>query len=207
MGYRETSAGERWALASGIIFVPLAIVPDFALASELQTASYLRGLGAMCFLVFLGGLLGVLQRAEDGAGSRFPLALGSGIAFVTLVLLAQVGWLSLASVTALGSTPETRRALEELARLALGVAQLPAAVFVATASAAMLRTRVTPRWVGWLGLAAAVMQGVGTVGHNNALGLFGFIGFLLFLIWTLATSVGLLLRSRTPQPASQAVPA
>lgn len=207
MNHWETSTGERWALVSGIIFVPLAIVPDVALASELQAAAYLRGLGAMFFLGFFGGLLGILQRAEDGPNARFPLALGSGIAFVTLVLMAQVGWLSLASVTSLGSTPETRRALEELARLALGVAQLPAAVFVATASAAMLRARVTPRWVGWLGFGAAVTQGVGTVGHNNALGLFGFIGFLLFLIWTLATSVGLLLRSRAPQPVSQAAPA
>ncbi len=207
MDHRESSAWERWALASGFIFVILAIVADFALASALQAASYLRGLGAMCFLAFLGGLLGILHRAENGANSRFPVALGSGITFVTLVLMAQVGWLSLASVTALGSTPESRRALEELAKLALGLAQLPAAVFVATASATMLRARVAPRWVGWLGLAAAVMQGVGTVGHNNALGLFGLIGFVLFLMWTLATSVVLLLRSRAPQPASRPVPA
>ena len=70
---------------------------------------------------------------------------------------------------------------------------------------ASLRMSVLPRWIGWLGLAAALLGGLlrALDPVSEVFGNIGFLGFLAFLVWMLVMGVALL---RLQEPATMTPP-
>ena len=67
-------------------------------------------------------------------------------------------------------------------------------------SLAILQTNVAPRWVAWLGVAAAILGGLLTLlaPASEVFELINFLGAIGFWVWVLAMGVVLW---RAPEPA------
>jgi hypothetical protein len=66
---------------------------------------------------------------------------------------------------------------------------------------------VVPRWIGWLGVGAGVLAGLGDAlsPASSVIEAITFIGFIAFFVWTAAMGVSLIRRSRrerAPQSAA-----
>src|SRR5262245_60555876 len=175
---------ERWAPIGGILFVVLMVVgsmlvgdvpapnaPDHEIANYLADSgnhtrnligAYLWGLGALAFPWFLIRLRNDLRRAEGGSGALSTLTFGAGVAF-TAVWMASAGiFASVAYAVALRdapvSDPDLVRVLPAAGRLLLlfggGFA---GSLLLLAASLVILRTRVFGRWLGGLGILAAIV--------------------------------------------------
>src|SRR5205823_2046730 len=93
-----------------------------------------------------------------------------------------------ARVAGAGGAPEVIRGLRELRSMTIDFAAIPLAVFLTAAALVILQTRVAPRWLGWLGLAAALpnLAGVGAIySGSGALEQVGYLGlgFVLLALW------------------------
>ncbi len=219
---KQSSPRARLALASGVGFVVLlvaagAMAPEppgpAAPAAELANwfASnrdvalvqvYLRGLAALLMLVFVGGVVGVIERVQGGIGTLALLALGGGVMFATLLLLSNVAGATAALLAGQGGEPEVVHALHALGETMRYLNALSGALLIGAASAALLRARAVPRWVGWLGLVAVPVFLAGGAGFpGTRLEPLNFIAFPFVLLWPLVLSIALLRRSATGHPA------
>ncbi len=229
--YEQPSRWERPALASGIVFAVLQIVaivfatvfvlsklpPVGAPLTEwaealvqiptitVNIANYLLLLPVPFFVLFLGGLCGVLRRAEGGSGTLAVSALVAGIAMAVTwpfgILIAGIS----SSIVADGGDLATAWALDGMAPLSLALSAFPRTVLLVATSLLLLESRLAPRWIGWLGLLLAPVSLIGT-GMLLVGDLFPILalGTLIFELWVLALSVSLVRRERTAsQPAPQ----
>src|SRR5262245_8491115 len=174
---------ERWAPVAGIAFVVLMVVGSMLVgnvpnpdASRAEVADYLADtdrqmnnivgaylwvIGAIAFLWFLIRLRNDLRRAEGGTGALSNLAFGAGVAFAAVWTVAAATFASVAYAVTLRDAPLTDsdlvRVLPPLGRLELlfGGGFFGLVVLLATA-AVILRTAGLPRWLGWLGIVAAI---------------------------------------------------
>jgi hypothetical protein len=134
---------------------------------------------------------------DDRAGRRLPdlilagVVLALGTTFVGITPLAAVAW---RGPGALG--PDVVRLLVDVLSVLFAVfSAVPFFVFVLAATISIRRTRIFPDWVAWLGLAAAVVNGVFVLSLFARTGLFspysplGFFGALLLFGWVGVTSV------------------
>ncbi|MDX6618651.1 MAG: hypothetical protein QOK36_1037 [Gaiellales bacterium] len=149
-------------------------------------------LAGLCFLAFLVQLRLRLLAAEGGAGAATGLVVASGTVFVAMLFVAAasrgvVGFaLKSPGANELLPGPDTLRYIPQTGYAALGAAGLlAAAVAIGACSWLIFRTRVFARWLGWLGVAAAVL----IVAANVAL--VGMIAIPAMLVWALATSAEL----------------
>lgn len=206
---------ERMALASGVIFVILALIafviaagPDGG-ATDSEILSYFRdndaalkwqallfGLAGAFFLWFGGTLASVVRRAEGDPAGRLPaIIVASVAASVAIYFVGMTAWLTLAE-TGDGV------ALFHLGESAFGLSGFPAAAFVLAGSLAILRTRILQEWVGWLGAvltALLLVDGVvQALGDSSAVQTLGEITFFAFLVWVFIAS-GLLVSQRVPK--------
>jgi hypothetical protein len=178
---------ERLALASGILFVAVQIATvafnvvffltthppmdaspqetarGFAEhATMVEIGTYLYVLQVPFLLVFLGGLFGVLRRAEGGSGALAISVLGAGIA---MVVIASTGAL-ISSLTPiigqLGGEGATVKAIDAMTPLALALSAFPRAVLLGATSIVILESRIAPRWIGWAGLVLVLISLVST---------------------------------------------
>ncbi|WP_142028184.1 hypothetical protein [Blastococcus colisei] len=215
-----TSRWDRITAAAGLLFVALVVasfftpsIPEYgSTADELaagitderaghQMSLLLGFLADIAFLVFLAGVWSRFRRHEGSGGMMSGLFAIAGAAFVATILIAEGIYLALvqAAESADPSTLPTIAALDYW----VGLCTVPVAVaMMIGATGAILSTHALPTWLGYLsGVNAVVLVlGLGGVFESSeetwfvAIG--GFGGFLLFLIWTLATSIVLLMRSR-----------
>jgi hypothetical protein len=84
-----------------------------------------------------------------------------------------------------------------MAPLSLALSAFPRAVLLGATSLVLLDSRLSPRWIGWLGLVLAPLSLISTA--TLVIGeLFPFlaIGTLIFAIWVLALSCSLLWSTR-----------
>ncbi len=224
----QPSPWERPALASGIVFAVLQIAaivfatvfllsklpPVGAPLTEwaealvqiptmtVSIANYLLLLPVPFFLLFLGGLVGVLRRAEGGSGTLAVSALGAGIAMaMTWPVGIVIAGLS-SDIVADGGDLATAWALDGMAPFSLALSAFPRTVLLVATSLLLLGSRFAPRWLGWLGLVLALVSFIGT-----AMLLVGdlfpvlALGTLLFDLWILALSVLLVRSERTARQA------
>lgn len=200
----------RWAPLSGIAFVALwlaafavalfdeggesdaeivAYYADEGNLGRYQTLFFLVVLASLVFLGFLAVLRSRLARAEGRAGPLTTLIFGAGIAASTIWLVAGVFWMGVAYTTSetkeFRIDPDTERLVSEMAYLFWVTGMYAAILVVLGTSLLALRTRVLPRWLGWLGLPIAV----------SLLGSLGVFPFFLFLGWVLLVSTVLLTRT------------
>ena len=214
---------ERLALASGLLFVVVQIATvafnvAFFLtrhppmdASPQETArgfaehstmveigTYLYVLHMPFLLLFLGGLFGVLRRAEGGSGALSVSALGAGVAMVVIASMGALISSLTPTIGQLGGDAATVKAIDGMTPLALALSAFPRAVLLGAASVVLLEGRVGPRWIGWAGLVLGLISLVST-GTLIAPALFPFLalGTLLFVVWIAALTVALLRSTRT----------
>ena len=210
----------RWAPIAGIIFVVLMVVgstlvgdvpaPD---ASQQQIAAYFSNsanhtrsivgaylwvFGALALLVFLVRLRNDLRRAEGGTGVLSGLAFGTGVAFAAIWMASAAAFASVAYSIALRHAPVTNpdlvRVLPPMGRLLLllggGFSGL---VVLLAAAAVIMKTAVYPRWLAWLGIAAAIAL----LFDVTYLNIFPFWG------WVLIASIVMLTRRREAAPLAE----
>src|SRR5262245_46122039 len=225
-GVLTMSRTERWAPIGGIAFVVLMIVgsmlvgdvprPD-ASAHEIAgyladsgrqmrniIGAYLWTVGALAFLWFLTRLRNDLRRAEGGTGSLANLAYGAGVAFSAVWMVSAATFASVAYAVTLRdapvSDPDLVRVLPPLGRLLLllggGFSGL---LVLLAASLVILRTAVFPRWLAWLGIAAAIALLVDVI----------YLNIFPCWTWVFIASVVMLVRRegrQHPAAATEALP-
>lgn len=217
----DTRSAQRIGAAAGIVFVAmqLALVTALAGAPALDAptneirrylvddggrvlAATTVGAVSVCFFLwFLGMLQTFLRAAEGRSGHLSRIAFGAGLVTITSAVAAGLPAVALAwNKTAAGAEPGLLRAIWNLNTLAFVPIGSSAGVFCLAAALVILRTRVLPVWVGWIGILAAVVgviavfflladdpeSPLGTPANAG--------GFLLSNLFILLISVGMLVR-------------
>jgi len=206
---------ERWAPVSGIVFVVLMVVGSMLVgdvpspsASGQEISAYLTDgashtrnligaylwvIGALAFLVFLTRLRNDLRRAEGGTGALSTLAFGAGVAFAAVWMVSATAFAAVPYAIGLRDAPvsdaDLVRVLPAMGRLLLLLGGGFAGMLLLLATAAViLRTAVLPRWVGLLGIVAAIAL------------LFDVLYLTIFPFWTwvFVASVVMLVRHKEP---------
>lgn len=219
---------EKWAPASGILFVALLIVAMIVGGSpasyddtgssiatwladnrrDLLIATILQGAGLAAFLWFLCSLGARLREAGEMRLATVTIASGVVVAGLAAFTLATVAGL------AYGIEQNTDAAMiKTLYDLQLAAGPLfawPLAALAGATAIATLRSGIFPQWFGGLtalGTAWFVLTGF-TWARDGAFavdGSIGFICYVVFLAWTLVTSVILVqqaqAREEAPRPA------
>ena len=160
----------------------------------------------VAFLWFAGTLASLLRRRLDSArtttgwlgdgGARWPtIVIASAATAVGIYTAGVAAYSALAARAGEEIDASAGRALFELAGSLLTYTNFPALVFVGAASLGIVRTRLLPDWVGWLGAAVTAvlaLDGIGAaVADSDSFGpsgAFGIIAFLSFQVWVGVTS-------------------
>jgi hypothetical protein len=224
---------ERWAAATGVAFVVLAVV-GFIFAYDLpQTGStgdevltYFRdndtavtwqalffGLAVMAFLWFVGTLASSIRRAENDPAGRIPaIVVVSGATAAALYMGGEAAILSLAK-SADSLEAGSALTLHTASTTAFLLTDFVAATFVIAVALGVMRTGLLPTWIAYGGavfVVLALIDGVGgTLSDSDAFGsggFFGTISFLAFLAWTLVTSATLMQRVAATAPTPRMAP-
>jgi hypothetical protein len=187
----EQLGRDRVAAVAGVLFVVAFVVgqyvaPDLVYPEEqvggvqltfyvnyehaLLAQAILFGVASMLLLVFVGGLRAFLARAEGQDGRWAPVAVAAGAVAAGLVLLQAAIVVALTAlrgnevgVHAQGSA-WAARALFYLEEALRDMMLFPFAVLLAAAAVVLLRTRVLPGWLGWVGAGLAALIGLLAVG-------------------------------------------
>jgi hypothetical protein len=176
----------RLGAASGAIFVVLLFGLS-SIGSDSTAVLVLELLGLLLFIPFLGYLWSILREAEGSRGWLATTAFGAGLVDVTIKL----GGLAPGKVADdFGEGTATHKALEDMNSVAFIVTMLPLGVLMAAVAVIALKTRVLPRWLGWLAAVTAPLLLVNGMFLDAEFG----PAFLLFLLWTLLASVVLTIR-------------
>jgi hypothetical protein len=197
---------ERWAGVAGIAFVVLYVI-GFAVGGEppdtdaaitaryadsgeraLELAAFfLIAAAALALVLFVSGARRLLARDEGQQRTLAALAYAGGVVCAALVLVGN----AVSRTTAFASDddlftldPDMQRMFESAGFLLFVSAAFAAILLVAAVSVGGLRYGILPRWLGWAGIAVAVLLPSAFV----------FVGFLILLAWVLA--VGLTLAAR-----------
>jgi len=169
--------------------------------ANVLAAATLGTLSAFFFILFLGPMRTFLRTAEGAPGSLSTIVFGAGLATITLATTACLPTVALAwDNTAARADPALVHAAWNLNTLALVPIGSSAGAFCLAAAVIILRTRVTPVWVGWIGVLAGVVSVIATfflladdpdspLGTPANLG-----GFLLALLFILLLSIFMTIR-------------
>jgi hypothetical protein len=150
---------------------------------------YLLALAAFAFLWFQTEVVRRLRVRTAERGILPLLVFGSGLLFVALLLVAATAMISVPAGTTFGSAPVPSAdfgiQFEQLGfGLLLFAGMLAAALFVALASVAGMRTGVLPRWLGWVGVVIGIVLLLGPV----------FFPAILLVLWAVTAGIVLLVR-------------
>ncbi|HEX6510264.1 MAG TPA: hypothetical protein VF221_21750, partial [Chloroflexota bacterium] len=99
-----------------------------------------------------------------------------------------------------GLTPEMVGGISDLADDVFFLSFVPASLFLAAISTAVLKIRALPPWLGWSGQVLAVLMLAAGLASNLASGSsLGANAFLLFALWIVVASIYMLVRPSTEQ--------
>ena len=208
-----------WAPLLGVLFIALVIAsiaiagepPDFDEGAQaavdfytddkdsVEAGSLLGALGAILLLFFAGVVRSRLREAEEMRGTLSTIAFGGAVVLATGIALDST--INFAAAEAAGDLDpggiHTLSALWQNDWIPLAVGTL---TFVLATSISILRFGVVAKWLGYVGIALAILMA-------TPLGEFVFpvVG-----LWVIALSVMLALRDRNlatgAPPAGQASP-
>jgi hypothetical protein len=202
---------DRWAPASGILFVASTLVAyglcgnipgTDASASEITsyigshhgrmlTAAVLIGFGTLFFVWFLASLAAILRKA--GEPRLASVAYGAGLVAAGIFLWFAVIFGALAFSIAAAGNDGVTKAIYDL-QWPLGVLiAIPVASLALAASVAGMRAKVLPDWLAWVGTVAAIAFAIGSTtwsesGFWSPDGAYSMIIFFVFLGWTVVVS-------------------
>ncbi len=223
----DDSKWERWGALGGILFVVLVAVSAFLPGSppkpsdsaakifkfvadngdELRWAAYIGGLAVVPLFWWMGSVWRLMRRGEGGSPRLAVVAFGGAVFASVMATIAGIllAVMPIVGVATLGKEP-TR--LFYILSSNLGFAtEFGVAVFVGAFSLVIVRSRVLPPVIGWLGVLVALVSIIGSAAvatTKDAIFSFAFVGFIAFLLWVLVVSI-LMLRGagqeRAPAPA------
>jgi len=163
------------------------------------TGFFLLAVAALFFLWFVTILRNRLRSVESEPKSLSALAFGAGIVSAALLMAANALFISISGTVEFTDEfqldPDLARLVGSIGYLLWVSSTMVAGVLVAATSVLALRTAVLPRWLGWVGLVAALALLVA---------IFFFPIFVLWA-WVLIVSVFLILRTQTGYPERPAV--
>ncbi|MEY9954220.1 hypothetical protein [Leifsonia sp. EB34] len=158
-------------------------------AGPVRIQTLLFVLGAAFLFWFLAGMRSRLAAAEGGDGSLAVLALVAGVGSSTVTLIA----LSVQEALTL-ETPST--ALAALDDALFLVAGLPLAVMLVAVAVLTFTRHAFASWIGWLSIAAALLEIVplfGMIAGSGPLAPGGWVSAFLpypaYLIWLTAVAI------------------
>jgi len=177
--------------------------------SQIQFSHWLVAVGiALFFIVFASGvrsLLGPADSSDRGMWSRASFAGAVGV--FAIGGAGQVFW-GVAALSVDDLSDEILVAVHQMdALLYSSVMPLAIALFLAPASIVILRSGVLWKWLGWLGLAVALLSVIGALwpldgDSEGFLAIIGFVGgFILFFVWVLIASIGMIRMESPPTEA------
>lgn len=181
----------------------LSVVLPFGLSSTGSDSTIVlvgELIGLLLFIPFLGYLCSLLRDAEGPGGWLATTAFGAGLIYIAIKLG------SIAPGNAadrFGDATATHQALDVMNSTAFIATMLPLSVFMAAVATVIVKTRVMPRWLGWLAAVTAPLLLVNGMFLDAEFG----PAFLLFLLWTLLASVVLAVRPSDLGSPSKAVQA
>lgn len=113
--------------------------------------------------LFFGALFGILRRAE---GEEAPLSMAVLVAGVMTSLISPLvemieGHLLL-GLAASGGDPVVTRTFDGMTPVSFALSGFPQAVVLAGTALLVLRQHIAPRWIGWFGMALAIVSLLGT---------------------------------------------
>jgi hypothetical protein len=170
----------QWAPASGFAFIvlfvvgmllfrtpdkddtPLQIVGFYAdkgNRAQLIIAAYLLVLAGVFFFWFLTSLRDRLRVLEGGTGRLTSIVFAGGIVFIAMLMVTAGIFMFVPGEITFGDKavpPDVARVLPDMgwAFILIGGA-FSAIAMIDAASVVIMRTGVFPKWVAWLGFAAA----------------------------------------------------
>ena len=220
---RTTSAWERYAWVSGIVFV-VALLAESLISTgvgltqndsaakiatglhdhrdRLLVIAYLSAVYAVTFVVYLCSLYNLLRRDEEWGRVLGYLVLVGGVLFVALHAVSDIGITGLlgAKLASFGDQHDQglSYALYLITYALDSVGDVFGSLAAVAAGVLVMKSRVLPRWLGWTAIVAGIMfflQGFGLGGVIATFGLvFDLIAFVLFLVFVLGSSIVLLRR-------------
>jgi len=217
----------RLAGASGICWLILFIVGAFVIQGDspdsTQTIAEIKSYWAsdsgkylasdfiisvsfvFFFVPFFVGLRWFLGSTEDGPPFLSWIMMVGGVAILALGGAAGgfEGSLAVASKNNIQIDDSTTMALVLASSYSFAVGQLAIALFLGSAGLLVVRSGIIWRWSGFIALIGAPLLIVGAAwpidgDEHGVLGAFGLVGFLFVLVWTLVTSIGLIMRKEPP---------
>jgi hypothetical protein len=160
---------------------------------------FLGGIALIAVIPFAAALSRVLGAAERGNRVLSTTILASAAVWIAVKFASAMPEFAL-RWRASGMSPQLAATLHDMGDLAFTLTFIPQAVLLGCAAVVILRTRVLPRTIGWLGGITAVVLLVNVPIANQIPP----VGALLALLWVLLTSVVLVRRG---ERAAVAVPA
>jgi hypothetical protein len=220
---RTTSAWERYAAGAGIVFAIAFLVESVIgtgvgltqndsaakIAAQLYghrdrelVIAYLSAVYAAAFVIYLCSLYSFLRREAESVRILGYLVLVGGVLFIALHAVSDIGITGLlgAKLASFGYRHDQGLGYTlYLVTYALdSVGDVFASLAAVAAGLLVLKSRVLPRWLGWVSLLAGILfflQGFGLGGVTATFGLvLDLVAFVLFLIFVIASSVILLRR-------------
>src|SRR3989440_6537040 len=187
---------QRLGAACGIVF-PIAM---FLAVGNGNNFAPWRAVAATWALVlalpFLAYLYSLLRAAEGEGGWLSTVALVAGVSGILLKLESHAPALAIHR-DGIQKGTQLYKALDNSAGAATLMSLYPLAICCAAIAVIALRERVLPRWLGMFAAVTAVALAV-NAGFLYA----SFVpALLLFLLWTFVTSIVLLRRIPSTQPA------
>ena len=224
---------ERYGAAAGIAFAVLVLISFFMVPSPphvnassvkigdyytnhrntILTANLLAAFGALAFIWFLGHLRHVLNRAEGGVEALSPIVYGAGMATVVVAIVGALPATVLAFSSheaAINSNPGIVRVLYDMNTIMYSLLLLTAGLFAVAAAFAMVRKELVGPWLGWVGMAVAILAwasgiaGFYVTTYSGFWTGFGIVATLAFVAWVLAASVVMLRRPEVERAAAAA---
>lgn len=173
---------------------------------------YLVGIG---LVLFFAPFVVCLRWLLDSAEGRPPIlswltALG-GVMVVIWGMLAGLFWgtLALGAAESADVNDSSIRLLMELDLYAFTFLSFALALFVGAASLLIARTGILWRWLGGIGLLAAVLLIIGVAwpiegDEEGPVAAIGFLGNIGAILWVLLTSIAMIMRTEPPAAADRA---
>jgi len=163
--------------------------------------SMLFAVSAAVLVGFLATLRTFLARTEGSEKTLSTIAYGAGIAWFTMMLLAQ----GLQIGISMAPSPTTPTALLWTMAAIFGLTNLPLAVALVAIAIVSFRHHAFPTWLAWITLLAASAQlllFVSTVVDRGPLAPNGWLMYVLypmFAVWLVPTAIVMLKRSTPPE--------
>lgn len=188
------------AVVFGAVILPRIGAPTAAPADRLaayvahgdllRLGNYLLTLPTPLFLLFLGALHGAVRRASGPVLAAAAALAGAAVAMLW-PLSAVLNDLAV-DIARNGGDAGTVAALDAIGPYLLALGALGRVVLLGVASVELPRAGLAPRWTGWLGAAAAVASGAGTLTlvDGRAFGVLA-LGTLAFDGWLVAVGIAL----------------